>query len=54
MLSPRHCPSHSYFEIVIVGGEAAREVTMYDVIFVALGIAGFAACLGYLHLCERL
>jgi hypothetical protein len=28
--------------------------TMLDAIFLALGIAGFAACLGYVYLCERL
>jgi hypothetical protein len=27
---------------------------MYDVLFVALGIAGFAVCVGYVYLCDRL
>jgi len=27
---------------------------MLDVIFLALGIGGFALCLGYVYLCDRL
>jgi len=27
---------------------------MLDIIFIGLGIAGFAACFGYVFLCDRL
>jgi len=27
---------------------------MFDLVFLALGIGGFAACIGYVLLCERL
>jgi len=27
---------------------------MYDVIYVLLGLGGFAACLGFVRLCEKL
>jgi hypothetical protein len=29
-------------------------MTMLDIVYVALGLAGFAVCLGYVHLCNRL
>ena len=35
-------------------GGATRGSSMYDVLFVALGIAGFAVCVGYVYLCDRL
>lgn len=31
-----------------------RPPVMLDAIFLALGVAGFAVCLGYVYLCERL
>jgi hypothetical protein len=33
---------------------ATGGIAMYDVLFVALGIAGFAVCVGYVYLCDRL
>lgn len=34
--------------------KAILEARMFDLLFVAIGIAGFAVCLGYVRLCEFL
>lgn len=31
-----------------------RHHVMHDIIYLSLGIGGFAACLGYVLLCEKL
>jgi hypothetical protein len=31
-----------------------RHLGMYDLVYLSLGIGGFAACLGYVLLCEKL
>jgi hypothetical protein len=31
-----------------------QRTAMLDVIFLALGIGGFAVCVGYVFLCDRL
>ncbi len=47
--------SHSYGVGANLPGATTRTfAAMLDVIFVALGIGGFAVCLGYVYLCERL
>jgi hypothetical protein len=33
---------------------AKARSAMLDVVFLALGIGGFAVCLGYVFLCDRL
>ena len=47
-------PSHSYTKSRISRLFAIRGFSMFDVIYVLLGIAGFVACLGLVHLCDRL
>jgi hypothetical protein len=32
----------------------AQGFCMYDVIYLVLGVGGFAVCLGFVHLCDRL
>jgi hypothetical protein len=39
---------------IFAGSRASTGTAMLDIIFLALGIAGFAVCLGYVHLCDRL
>ncbi len=31
-----------------------RKLAMLDVLYLILGVGGFAVCLGYVHLCDRL
>ncbi len=45
--------SLSYVAAMILTAQHGAS-SMYDVLFVALGIAGFAVCVGYVHLCDRL
>jgi hypothetical protein len=34
--------------------KSGTGIPMLDIIFIGLGIAGFAVCLGYVFLCDRL
>ncbi len=43
-----------WLEHELAGLHHSDRFPMLDLVYLALGIAGFAACLGYVFLCERL
>lgn len=47
-------PSHSYALTAMLPCSIAQGFCMYDVIYLVLGVGGFAVCLGFVHLCDRL